>query len=232
MSSRSLLALAALAFTPLLLPATSAEAQQILGVSPALPTSTDEIRISVPRPGCSYTYAIAVQGDMIILNMNKSSLGCPPPRRPIPSSSQVVFVPPVPAGSYILTVMTDGHLTDSRPILVQAPSGNLSLLEGRFTVSVTWMAPQSTSAAAASAVQLGDGSGYFWFFDAEDVDLTIKMIGPLASDLSYWFFASSGTNMQFTITVTDTWLGRTVTYQNPAGLNQNFLDFTSFSYLH
>jgi hypothetical protein len=107
----------------------------------------------------------------------------------------------------------------------------LSLLQGRFTVSVAWMEPQSTSPAAARAVQLSDGSGYFWFFDAEDVDLTIKMIGPLATDLSYWFFASSGTSMQFNITVTDTWLGRTVTYQNPAGLNQNILDFTSFGYL-
>ena len=230
MSSRSLLALAALAFT-LLLPATSADAQQILGISPALPTSADEIRISVARPGCSYTYSIAVQGDMIILKIDKSPFGCPPPAPPDPFVVAAVIVPPVPAGSYTLIVMTDGHPTDSRPILVQAPSGNLSLLQGRFTVSVTWMAPLSTSAAAASAVQLSDGSGYFWFFDAEDVDLTIKMIGPLPNDLSYWFFAASGTNMQFTITVTDTWLGRTVTYQNPADLNQNFLDFTSFGYL-
>ena len=123
-------------------------------------------------------------------------------------------------------LLTDGQMTDSRPILVQAPATKLSLLQGRFTVSVTWGNPFSGTFASANAVQLSDGSGYFWFFSAEDVDLTVKMLGL---NPPFWFFASSGTNVQFTITVTDTWLSRTVTYKNPAGVNQNILDFTSFS---
>jgi hypothetical protein len=48
------------------------------------------------------------------------------------------FLQPLPAGSYTLVVLTDGQMTDSRPILVQAPSSSLSLLDRRFTVSATW----------------------------------------------------------------------------------------------
>jgi hypothetical protein len=59
MYSRNLLTGATLSLTLLLAAGTSADAQQILGVSPALPTSTDQLRISVARPADSCTYAIA-----------------------------------------------------------------------------------------------------------------------------------------------------------------------------
>jgi hypothetical protein len=213
-----------------LLPAASGHAQQVLGVSPALPTSADEIRISVARPGDSCGFAMAQQGDMIILSLDTGPPGCKAPPPPDPFLVVEFFVPPLAPGSYTVVVMTDGHLTDSRPIFVEAPSTRLSLLQGRFTVSVNWSASLPGS-KAASAVQLGDGSGYFWFFSAEDVDLTIKMISAVALDSHYWFFASSSTNLPFTITVTDTWLDQTHTYQSPAGVNRNILDFKSFSYL-
>ncbi len=98
------------------------------------------------------------------------------------------------------------------------------LLE-RFTVAVTWTNPFSGAATAASAVQLADASGYFWFFSSADVDLTVKMVG---ADPTFWFFAASGTDEQFTITVTDTFLNRTTTYSNPSGVNRNIIDFFSF----
>jgi hypothetical protein len=211
----------------LLLPAASGDAQQILGVSPALPTSADEIKLSVARPGNSCGFAMAQQGDMIILSLDIGPPGCKAPPPPDPFLVLEFFVPPLAPGSYTVVVMTDGHLTDSRPIFVQAPSTRLSLLQGRFTVSVSWITPHSGS-KAASAVALGDGSGYFWFFSAEGVDLTIKMINAVSLDSHYWFFASSGTNLPFTITVTDTWLDHTHSYQSPAGVNRNILDFTTF----
>jgi hypothetical protein len=197
MSSRNLLAGAALALT-LLLTAASAHAQRILGVS--------ILTLVSPPPECK----------------------APPP--PDPFLVVEVLLPALPAGSYTLVVMAGSQQTDSRLVLVQAPSTRLSLLQGRFTVSVDRMPPPS-GPTAAGAVQLGDGSGYFWFFDAEGVDLTVKMINAVALDSHYWFFASSGTNQQFTITVTDTWLDRTHTYQGAAGVNRNFFDFRSFSYL-
>jgi len=164
---------------------------------------------------------------MILITLGQGPPGCKAPPPPDPFLVIELFVAPLAPGSYTLVVMTNGHLTDSRPIFVEAPSTRLSLLQGRFTVSVDWITPLSGS-KAASAVQLGDGSGYFWFFSAEGVDLTIKMINAVSLDSHYWFFASSGTNLPFTITVTDTWLDQTHSYQSPAGVNRNILDFTTF----
>lgn len=218
------------AFT-LVLVAASAGAQQILLVSPALPTSADEIRVAAERPGCDYSYSTAVTGTVITLTANKSTEGCPPPAPPDPFLVVEFFVAPLPVGSYTVVMITNGKVTDSRTFVVQAPSTSLSLLQGRFAVSVIWTNPLSGATVSARADQLGDMSGYFWFFNAENVDLTVKMLGPDPFSLHYWLFVSSGTNLSLTITVTDTWLGRSVTYHNAAGLNRNILDFTSFTYL-
>jgi hypothetical protein len=226
MSSHSLSVRHALAIALFLL-ATAAAAQQILGVSPALPTSADAITISVERPNCLYTtLGSAVQGDTINLTLNKSSEGCPPiPPDAGPFDVAVFSIPPLAPGGYTIVLLTDGAKTDTRPFVVQPPGTKLSLLQGRFTVIVTWTNPYSGAVSAASAVQLADGSGFFWFFSAEDVDLTVKMIGL---NPTFWFFAASGTDEQFTINVTDTSLNRTVIYQSPSGVNRNILDFTSF----
>jgi hypothetical protein len=226
MSSHTLSTCCVLA-AALFLQVTTAAAQQILGVSPALPTSVDAITISVARPSCLYTtLGSAIQGDTINLTLDKSPEGCPPiPPDAGPFTVAVFFISPLAPGAYTVVLSTDGAKTDTRPIVVQPPATKLSLLQGRFTVSVTWTNPFSGAVAAASAVQLADGSGYFWFFGAEDVDLTIKMIGL---NPTFWFFAASGTDVLFTINVTDTWLNRTVTYLSPSGVNRNILDFTSF----
>jgi len=228
MSSPNQLVGAALALT-LLLPTASAEAQRILGVSPALPTSADELRISIARPAFSCRYTLAIHGTMIVLALGGPNPDCKAPPPPDPGLVAEVLVPALPAGSYTLVVMFGGQQADSRPFLVQAPSTSLSLLQSRFTVTVDRLAPSGST--AASAVEVSDGSGYFWFFSAEGVDLTVKMIDAVALDGHYWFFASSSTDRQFTVTVTDTWLGLTRTYQSPAGVNRNIFDFSSFAYV-
>lgn len=228
MASRNQLVGAALALA-LSLPAASAHAQRILGISPALPTSADELRISIARPAFSCAYTLAIHGDMIVLTLEGPNPDCKAPPPPDPALVAEVLVPALPPGGYTLVVMSGGQQADARQFRVQAPSTNLSLLQGRFTITVDWMAPSGST--AASAVEVSDGSGYFWFFSAEGIDVTVKMINAVALDARYWFFASSGTNQQFTITVTDTCLGRTHTYQSPAGVNRNIFDFRSFTYV-
>jgi hypothetical protein len=205
-----------------------ASAQQIFGVSPALPTSADTITVSVGRPSCQYTVQESVvQGATVTLTLDKSPDGCPP----IPPDAGAIQVAvfsllPLAPGGYTLVLLTDGVETDRRPFVVQPPGSQLSLLQERFTVTVRWTNPFNGVVTAASAVQLADASGYFWFFSAGDVDLTIKMVGV---DPTFWFFAASGTDEQFTIDVTDTILNRTVTYLSPSGINRNIVDFASFS---
>ena len=226
MQSRCVPSFALLALAFHLLPAPAAS-QQILGISPALPTSADELTISVARPNCTYTQlGNTTRGTTITLTLNPSPEGCPPIAPGTGPFNVAVFsVPPVLPGAYTVVLLTDGAMTDSRSVAVQAPANTLSLLQGRFTGTVSWQNPFSGATVPAAAVQVADGSGYFWFFSAGDVDLTIKMIGPTSP---IWFFASSGTNVEFTITVLGTWLNKTVSYQNPPGVNKNILDFTSF----
>jgi hypothetical protein len=216
--------------TAFLLAATcSASAQQIAGISPALPTSADAISILVARPNCDYTtQGSSVEGTSITLTLDYASNTCP--AEPVgfpPDRSAYYQLPPLAPGNYTVVVLTGGVKTDTRPIVVQAPSTSLSLLLEEFTVTVTWTNPFSGTVASANAVQVTDASGYFWFFSSDDVDLTVKMIGAYPT---FWFFASSGTNEQFAITVTDTVGNKTVTYSNPSGVNHNIIDFTSFSY--
>ncbi|MBV8199245.1 MAG: hypothetical protein JOZ15_01345 [Acidobacteria bacterium] len=206
-------------------------AQQILLVSPELPTSADSIRINASRPGCDYTYSTAITSMTITLTATKTT-GCPPIAPPDPFRVVEFLFPPLAAGSYNVVMITDGKATDSRAFVVQTPASQLSLLQGRFTIAATWTDPNSGAERSAAAVSLGDASGYFWFFSPENVDLTIKMLGPDPLSLHYWFFASSGTNVALALTVTDTWASnKTVTYHTNADENHNIFDFSSFSYL-
>jgi hypothetical protein len=228
MPSRGFLPCAALAVM-IVASAGAADAQQLLLVSPVLPTSADEIRIEVATPLPCFTQSTAIDANQIILSTDSSNNCGPASPLSYPSFFIADFLlQPLPPGSYTVVVFTNGQMTDSRPLLIQTASSTLSLLDRRFTVSVMWTNPVSRASATAAAVQVSDASGYFSFFSPEDIELTVKMIvgGPVNGN--FWFFLSSGTNLAFSITVIDTRTGTTHTYLNRAGLNQNILDFASF----
>jgi hypothetical protein len=96
--------------------------------------------------------------------------------------------------------------TDSTPCF----AGN------RFKVEARWQTRDGVS-GNATAVRLTDDSGYLWFFSAPNVEAVFKVIDACSSRGYFWFFAGGLTNVQTTITVTDTLTGRTKTYVNPQG---------------
>jgi hypothetical protein len=57
--------------------------------------------------------------------------------------------------------------------------------------------------------------GVFWFFSADNLEMLVKVIDGCALNGKYWVFYTAGTNVGLTVTVTDTLLGGSVTYQNP-----------------
>ncbi|HVT56758.1 MAG TPA: hypothetical protein VHR45_00015 [Thermoanaerobaculia bacterium] len=217
------------------LPALAAQAQQVLVVNPALPTAADELQIFLSVEHCSFHVSSAIQGNTIYLYPDTSR---PCPSLPFPNPGLVTSVKlgPLSAGSYALTVVTDGQTTDSRVLFVQEPRTQLSLLQGRFAVSATFTSPDGTP-RDAHAVQLGDASGYLWFFDKSDVELTVKMVSGFLINRRYWVFVSSATDVPFTLSIVDTWLCTPPTpscpkrtYQGAAGSNRNFIDTSSFAY--
>ncbi|HEX7184751.1 MAG TPA: hypothetical protein VF756_29655, partial [Thermoanaerobaculia bacterium] len=67
------------------------------------------------------------------------------------------------------------------------------------------------------AVGLTADTGYFWFFDDANVELVTKVLDGRAGNGKYWFFYGALSNVEYTVTVTDTQTGRIKTYTNPRG---------------
>jgi hypothetical protein len=55
----------------------------------------------------------------------------------------------------------------------------------------------------------------FWFFDAANPEMLLKILDGCAINGHYWIFYAAGTNVGLTTTVTDTVAGRTWTRTNP-----------------
>jgi hypothetical protein len=95
-----------------------------------------------------------------------------------------------------------------------AAAGDLSLQGGRFLVSVRWTTTSGTTGTGNGTALTGD-SGYFWFFDAKNVELIVKVLDACAVNQRFWVFSGGLTNVATTITVTDTRTGTVKTYTNP-----------------
>jgi len=93
----------------------------------------------------------------------------------------------------------------------------LCLNGGRFSVSAHWTRPDSSS-GDGTGVSLTDDSGYFWFFDATNIETTVKVLNGCAISNSYWVFAAGLTNVEVLLTVVDTKTGTQYTKTNPQGV--------------
>jgi hypothetical protein len=72
------------------------------------------------------------------------------------------------------------------------------------------------NSGAGTAVPLTPDSGYFWFFNPANVELAIKVLDGRPVNGHFWVFYGALSNVEYTITVTDTQTGAVRTYRNPA----------------
>jgi hypothetical protein len=94
-------------------------------------------------------------------------------------------------------------------------AATLCLNSTRFKVSVAW---QSTTASGnATAISMTSDTGYFWFFDNQNVELVVKVLDGRGINGHIWVFAAGMTNVRTVLTVTDTQTGTVKTYTNPQG---------------
>lgn len=94
----------------------------------------------------------------------------------------------------------------------------LCLQDGRFRVRAEWVDHQLDE-GPAMANPISDDSGEFWFFNASNVELLVKVLDACALPdfQTYWVFAAGLTNVEVTLTVTDTLADQTREYENPLG---------------
>ncbi|HEV7509816.1 MAG TPA: choice-of-anchor Q domain-containing protein [Thermoanaerobaculia bacterium] len=102
----------------------------------------------------------------------------------------------------------------------------LCLSANRFQVVATWKTAAGAT-GSAQAVELTPDSGYFWFFDRTNVELTLKVLNACSLNSKFWVFLSGGTDVQVILTVTDTKTGTVKIYTNP--LNHTFSTVTDTS---
>ena len=90
----------------------------------------------------------------------------------------------------------------------------LCLQQDRFSVSVAWEDFEGVT-GSGTAVVLSQETGYFWFFDGDNVELVVKILDGRSFNDNYWVFYGSLSNVSYDITITDTTNDRVVVYSNP-----------------
>jgi hypothetical protein len=216
----------------------SLSAQIPILISPALPTTSDTIHLVV-EPTC-----IDVSGPPTIAGNTITLQEGPVLVQPVGSCpvGQDFQLGTLAAGSYTVRQLDfSGALIATSVFQVSAPATALNMITGLFQATLLWRDPAvGTGTYAASAVQVSDKSGYFWFFDPASTEVSLKILDGTAINGFYWVFVASSNNVLFDLTVTQVLptcgppTNVACTFKNyisTAGINQNFIDVNAFSAL-
>jgi Fibronectin type III domain len=96
--------------------------------------------------------------------------------------------------------------------------GALCLFGNRFQATVSWVAPSfGSGSGTGTPVSLTDVSGMFWFFDAANIELVVKVIDARTVNGKFWVFYGALSDVQYDLTVTDTATGQSHVYHNNQG---------------
>ncbi len=90
----------------------------------------------------------------------------------------------------------------------------VTCLGERFRVSVDWQIPDGTQGHGRMRALTSD-SAVSTFFDPQNVEIILKVLNACAVNNRYWVFAAGMTNVEYTLTVTDTQTGKTWSFDNP-----------------
>lgn len=87
---------------------------------------------------------------------------------------------------------------------------------GRFQVEMSWRTSDGISGTGkAVPIPSAPDSGLFYFFNASNLEMLLKVLNACGLNQRYWVFFAATTNVEFAVVVTDTQTGQTRSYFNP-----------------
>jgi hypothetical protein len=105
---------------------------------------------------------------------------------------------------------------------------SLCLNSQRFKLEVRWTDFEGKT-GVGTAVPLTADTGYFWFFSSSNVELVVKVLDARPLNGHFWVFYGALSNVQYTMSVTDTQTGSVKTYSNPSGRFASVGDTEAFA---
>ncbi|HEX3530830.1 MAG TPA: ELWxxDGT repeat protein [Thermoanaerobaculia bacterium] len=146
-----------------------------------------------------------------------------------------------PRGATVPGVVTTGPAASAAPATIErketqaAPAGScvpsgerLCLNGGRFAVEAQWRRTGGSAGTGKAVPLAGGDTGYFWFFDAKNVEVVLKVLDGRPANGKFWVFYGALSNVDYTLTVTDTQTGAMKTYHNPNGRLASVADTGAF----
>ncbi|MEM7349295.1 MAG: hypothetical protein AAF657_00720 [Acidobacteriota bacterium] len=120
-----------------------------------------------------------------------------------------------------------GYTLGAMPLRIIDPGGSscvsggetLCLGEGRFEVTVDWRDFAGNVGGAQVVPASSIDSGLFWFFDADNWEMLVKVLDGCSLNGNFWVFAAATTNVEFTLTVRDTLTSQVSVYVNELGVS-------------
>lgn len=82
--------------------------------------------------------------------------------------------------------------------------------------------------SAGRTLPLTSHTGAFWFFQPSNIELVVKVLDGRSINGKFWVFYGALSNVEYTITVTDTVTSEVKTYVNPQGTLASAADTDAF----
>ena len=93
---------------------------------------------------------------------------------------------------------------------------SLCLADDRFRVELEWVGPDELLAPGRAA-PLTEDTGTFYFFNPDNREIVVKILDGRGLNDHFWVFYGALSNVEYSLTVTDSETGLTRRYRNPAG---------------
>ena len=141
-----------------------------------------------------------------------------------------------PRKDRLMSVVSEGPPTlprnarlSSRPMEKRNPPAvTCTFWSSGIGYNVAWNVPSQGTSGVGTASALTGDTGTFWFFSPDNLELILKVLDGRAINSHFWVFYGALSDVEYTITVTDTQTGAVRNYHNPYRTLASFADTSAF----